>query len=53
MRNISKGQIKLLEQVYTLKLTDNKRELIYNKNNKLVSTKPYKISNEKDIIKLN
>jgi DNA polymerase type B, organellar and viral len=31
MRDLSLGKIKLLESVYTLKVTDNKRELIYNK----------------------
>jgi DNA polymerase type B, organellar and viral len=48
-RDLSKAQIQLLEQVYTLKVTDNKRELIYDKNNKLISTKPYKISGDKII----
>ena len=43
MRNLSDGQIKLLEEVYTLQVTDNKRQLIYNKNNKLIGTKAYKI----------
>jgi hypothetical protein len=32
MRNLSEAQIKLMEQVYTLKLTDNKRELIFDTN---------------------
>lgn len=31
MRNLSEGKIELLEQVYTLKVTVNKKELIYNK----------------------
>jgi hypothetical protein len=48
MRNLSDAQIKLMEQVYTLKVTDNKRELIY-ENNKLISTKPYIIDNNKGI----
>jgi hypothetical protein len=47
MRDLSKGHIKLLEQVYTLQLSENKRELIFNKNNELVNTKPYKIYNLK------
>jgi hypothetical protein len=49
MRNLSEGQIKLLEQVYTLKVTDNKRELIYNKKGKLIGTKPYVINKSKFI----
>jgi hypothetical protein len=49
MRNLSEAQIKLLEQVYTLKVIDNKRELIFDNNNKLVSNKPYKIDHTKDI----
>ena len=32
IRNLSKGNIKLLEQIYTLQVTDNKRKLIYDKN---------------------
>jgi hypothetical protein len=49
MRSISEGQIKLLEQVYTLTVTDNKREIIYNKNKKFIKTKSYKINKNKDI----
>jgi DNA polymerase type B, organellar and viral len=48
MRNISDGNIKLLDQVYTLQVTDNKRKLIYD-SNKWISTKAYKISYDKDI----
>jgi hypothetical protein len=48
MRNLSEGQIKLLDQVYTLQVTDNKRKLIY-KNNKLVGTNAYKIDKRKDL----
>ena len=47
-RNLSEGQINLLEQVYTLQVTDNKRKLIY-KNNKLITTKAYKIDINKTI----
>jgi hypothetical protein len=35
--------------LYTLKITDNKRELIYDKNNKLIGTKSYKIDNNKKL----
>jgi DNA polymerase type B, organellar and viral len=47
-RNLSEGKINLLEEVYTLKVNDNKRELVY-KNNKLIATKPYKINSDKVI----
>jgi enhancing lycopene biosynthesis protein 2 len=39
----------LLNELYTLKVNDNKRDLIFDKNNKLVSTKAYKIDKAKDI----
>jgi hypothetical protein len=45
-RKISEGKITILEQIYTLKVTDNKRKLIY-KDNKLVGTKHYKIDSTK------
>jgi hypothetical protein len=48
MRNLSEGEINVLEQVYTLKVTENKRKLIY-KNNKLVGTNAYKIDKRKDL----
>lgn len=50
MRKLSKGHIELLDQLYTLKVTDNKRKLIFNKNGKFVSTKAYKINKDKVII---
>ena len=50
-RKLSDGKINLLEELYTLKVNDNKRVLIYNKNNKLIGTKAYKIDNSKDITK--
>jgi DNA polymerase type B, organellar and viral len=39
-KNISLANIKILEQTYTLQVTDNKRELIYRDNDILVATKP-------------
>jgi len=39
-RSLSKGAISILKQSYNLKVTDNKRELIYNKNGKLIRTDP-------------
>jgi len=41
IRNLSEGHISILNQLYTLRVTDNKRELIYNSQNKLITTKPY------------
>jgi len=50
MRNLSAGKITLLDSVYTLQVTDNKRKLIYNENNKLIGTVAYKINENKEII---
>jgi hypothetical protein len=47
-RKLSEGKITILEQIYTLKINENKRKLIY-KNNKLEFSKPYKIDESKDI----
>lgn len=47
-KNLSDGYINVLEQIYSLKVTENKRKLIY-KNSKLVNTSSYKINNEKVI----
>src|SRR5229473_683776 len=41
----------LLTELYSIKITNNKRELIYNKNHKLISTKSYKIDSSKEINK--
>ena len=37
------NHISVKEYLYTLKMTSNKRELIYNSDNKLINTKPYNI----------
>ena len=44
-KNIHESNITMLEQLYTLTVTDNKRQLIYdlNKNDMLINTKPYHI----------
>jgi hypothetical protein len=47
-KNISDGYISVLQQLYTLKVTDNKRQLIY-KNDKLIGTKPFIIDSSKDL----
>jgi len=46
---LPESHIEVLEQVYTLQVTDNKRKLIYNDNNKLIATDHYKISETKNI----
>jgi len=43
-RNLKDANIKILDQIYTLKVTQNKRELIF-KDNLLVGTKPFKLNN--------
>lgn len=49
-KNLTEGKIHLLNELYTLKTTDNKRQLVY-KNNKLVETKSYRINKDKTIKK--
>lgn len=46
---INKSHNEILEQVYTLQVTDNKRKLIYNEDNVLVNTEHYEISESKTI----
>jgi hypothetical protein len=43
-RNLAKGNISIKEELYTLSITENKRELVYNSENRLVATKPLVIS---------
>jgi hypothetical protein len=43
------GTIKIDELPYSIKYTDNKRELIF-ENGKLVNTKPFTINTNKEII---
>jgi hypothetical protein len=40
-RSISESNITINKEIYTLMVTDNKRELIYDENNKLIDTKPF------------
>jgi hypothetical protein len=44
-KNLEEGNISVINQLYTLKVTDNKRKLIYDNNNKLVLSIPYVIKN--------
>jgi hypothetical protein len=48
-KSISDSTITIKNQIYTIQQTKNKRELIYNSDNVLVGTKPYTITNEKNI----
>jgi hypothetical protein len=48
-KSLTKGNIIVKEQIYTLKVTGNKRELVY-LDDKLVNTKPFVINNKKEII---
>jgi hypothetical protein len=47
-KHIEEGNISVIEQLYTLQVTDNKRKLIY-QNGILVNTKPFVINKNKDI----
>jgi hypothetical protein len=45
------SSIQIKDQIYTLKVTSNKRELIYDNNNKLINTRPFIIDKDKSIIR--
>jgi hypothetical protein len=46
-KSLENSNITVKDQIYTLSVTSNKRKLIYDKNNKLINTKPYIINNNK------
>jgi hypothetical protein len=48
-RYFSKGYIEIKDEIYTLIVTDNKRKIIYDNNNKFIDTKPINIYNEEII----
>jgi hypothetical protein len=49
-RSLNESKILILDQLYSIKTTNNKRILVYeNKHNKLIGTKSYKIDNSKEI----
>ena len=48
-RYFSKGYIEIKDEIYTLIVTDNKRKIIYDSNNKFIDTKPINIYNEEII----
>lgn len=43
-KNIGKGHISIKKELYTLMITENKRHLIFNKDNVFVDTKPFVLS---------
>ena len=46
-KNINLGYISIKEELYTIIATENKRKLIYDKNNILVDTKPFILEENK------
>lgn len=53
LKSLNEGYISIKDHVYTLKVTDNKRKLIFNENNELVGTLPFKINSNKEVINKN
>ena len=49
IKNLSHGNIKIRNDLYTLQVTNNKIKLIYD-NNKLINSIPYIINFDKEII---
>ena len=41
LKSLDTATINILETLYSLRVTDNKRELVYNENNKLIGTQPF------------
>jgi len=48
-RNLNESKILILDQLYSIKTTNNKRILVHDKKNKLIGTRSYKIDNSKEI----
>jgi hypothetical protein len=48
-KDISKGNITIKNEIYTLMLTENKRKLIFDTNNKFIDTKPLILNNDQII----
>lgn len=49
-KNFESGYIAIKEQPYVLRVTDNKRKLVFDENNILVKTEPYIINEDKEIL---
>jgi hypothetical protein len=44
-RHLDEGYINILDEIYTLSITNNKREIIYDSTGKFVNTKPFELNN--------
>ena len=49
-RNFIIGRIKVKDEIYTLSITENKRKIIYNENNKFIDTSPIILNNGKIVV---
>lgn len=49
-KNFSEGFISVNNQPYRLRVTENKRKLVYSDDYKLINTLPFIINNSKEII---
>jgi len=49
IKYIGKGQINIKNEIYTLIVTVNKRQLIFDEKNKFIDTKPLIINNDRII----
>ena len=50
IKSFENANFKIKNEIYTLQLTNNKRKLIYDENNKLIRNKAYIINKNKEII---
>ena len=48
-RNFTDGTITIKDQIYTIMITNNKRQIIFNDKNIFTDTKPLHINNDDDI----
>lgn len=48
-RNLIEGNISIKDQIYSMTVTGNKREIVYDENNKFVGTKPFTIDYSKNL----
>ncbi len=44
-RSLSESNIQILNSLYTIKATDNKRSFVFNQGGRAINTKPFVISN--------
>jgi DNA polymerase type B, organellar and viral len=49
-KNLSEGSIEVKDELYTLRVTNNKRKLIFDENNKLIQSLPFIINEAKEVI---